>query len=295
MREIACDESGYEGEKFIDTTKDVFAHASVLVDPAAAAVCLEELRRRVRSPAVQYKAGHLLREKSRPALEWFLGPGSGMPGHGHVYLIDKRYLVVRTLARLFDLDAEQLFRTGPARFGPDRWPHFLTAANDLLRAKEQPGVVDEFVRVAAGHLRVGRERAELFRAWLREDPIRNSVLDPLVPAIAVAVDHWAGSGNPVTVAHDRQTQLPAARVARLRELCGDRLAGVRFLDARSHPRIQLADMLAGTVRKIASDERHGRADSGLSELARPYVSPRSIWPARPRTRDQTADLRPAES
>jgi hypothetical protein len=287
VREIACDESGYEGEKFIDTTKDVFAHASVLLEPATAAACLDELRRRVKSPATQYKAGHLLREKSRAALEWFLGPGSGMPGHGHVYLIDKPYFVIGTLARLFDLDAEELYREGPARFGPDRWPLFLTAANDLLRAKDRPGVVDEFVRVAAGHVPVGRERAELFRAWLRADPVRNSVLDPLVPAIAVAVDRWGDAENPVAVAHDRQAQLPAARVARLRELCGDRLADLRFLDAVSHPRIQLADMLAGTVRKIATDERHGGADPLLAGLARPYVALSSVWP------ENAAGTRPA--
>ena len=55
-------------------------------------------------------------------------------------------------------------------------------------------------------------RADLFRAWLRDDPIGNSVLDPLVPAIVTAVRYW----GPVRVAHDRQTQLPAPRLARLR-------------------------------------------------------------------------------
>ena len=36
MREIHCDESGYEGEKLIDSTKPLFAHASVLLSPAGA-------------------------------------------------------------------------------------------------------------------------------------------------------------------------------------------------------------------------------------------------------------------
>jgi hypothetical protein len=274
VREIACDESGYEGEKLIDTTKDLFAHASVLIDAEAAASCLAELRRRVKSPAIQYKANHLLRERSRPALEWFLGASSGMPGLGYVYLIDKAYFVVRTLANLFDLDADELYRSGPARFGPDRWPVFLAAANDLLRVKEQDGVVEEFFRVAGGRLAAGRERADLFRAWLRDDPVRNSVLDPLVPAIVAAVHHW----GPVAVAHDRQTQLPAPRLARLRELCGDRLAGVRFVDAQSDPRIQLADMLAGTVRAITTEQRYGRADPVLADLARPYIAASSIRP-----------------
>jgi uncharacterized protein DUF3800 len=275
VREIVCDESGYEGEKLIDTTTDVFAHASLSLDEDAAADCLAELRRQIRSPATQYKSGHLLREKSRRTLDWFLGPRSQVYGHGHVYLIDKAYFVVTKLAGLFQLDAEALFATGPAALGPDRWARFLGAANDLLRGKDQPGVVDEFFRVADG-LVTGREPAELFRAWLREDPVTNSVLDPLVPSIVAAVAYW----GPVTIAHDRQTQLPAARIAQLIELCRGQLAGVRFLDAESHPRIQLADILAGTVRRIASDHLAGRGDPMLTALARPYVDGSSVWSGR---------------
>jgi hypothetical protein len=195
-------------------------------------------------------------------------------GHGNVYLIDKTYFVVTKIADLFEVDADTLYRDGPPAFGPYRWANFLTASNDLLRVKHRPGVVDEFFRVAGDRFAGGRDRAVLFRAWLHEDPITNSVLDPLVPAIVAAVDHW----GPVTVAHDRQTQLPPQRVARLMELCRGRLGGVRFLDAGSHPQIQLADILAGTVRKIASDQRDGRADPVLAELARPYIGASSIMP-----------------
>src|SRR5688572_25420257 len=91
--EIACDESGYEGEKLIGTTTDVFAHASVDLDTASAAACLAELRDRIRSPAREYKANHLLREKHRAVLAWLLGPAGPLHGpgrtHGHVYLIEK--------------------------------------------------------------------------------------------------------------------------------------------------------------------------------------------------------------
>src|SRR4051812_4963609 len=218
-----------------------------------AADCLPGLRRRIRSPASQYKSGHLLREKSRPVLEWFLGPDSPVYGHGSVYLIDKAYYVTLKVAEVFQVDAGALFIDGPVALGAGRWATFLSAANDLLRGKDQPGVVDGFLRTSHGLLPDGRERAELFRGWLREDPVTNSVLDPLVPAIVAAVGFW----GPATVAHDRQTQLPTARIARLTELCQGRLGGVRFLDAESHPRIQLADMLAGTIRKITSDHRQG--------------------------------------
>jgi hypothetical protein len=257
VREIACDESGYEGEKLIDTSTTVFAHASLDLSPDAAAAGLAETRRRVGSPATQYKSGHLLREKSRAALEWFLGPDGPVAGHGHVFLIDKAHFVRVRLGELLGADVTETS------------PRFLAAANDLLRGKDQPGVVDEFFRVAPARA-AARDRVDLFRAWLRDDPVGNSVLDPLVPALVAAVRFW----GPVVVAHDRQTQLPQARIDRIAELCGGDLRGVRFLDATSHPRIQLADMLAGTVRRIAS----GGADPHLVELARPYVDAASITP-----------------
>jgi hypothetical protein len=262
VQDIYCDESGYEGEKLIDTTKPVFAHSSLSLDAEVAAALLGELRARIKSPATQYKSGHLLRDKSRPTLEWFLGPQSPVYGHGNVFLIDKAHFVATRLAELL----------GPAAGRLDRTPYVLAAANDLLRVKDRPGVVDEFFRVSG--LSEGRERAELFRAWLLEDPVVNSVLDPLVPAIVAAVDHW----GPVTVLHDRQTQLPERRIRLLEELCGGRLGGMRFLDAESYPQIQIADILAGTVRHVADLELAGRGDPVLSALAGPYVDPSSIGP-----------------
>jgi hypothetical protein len=264
MREIACDESGYEGEKLVDTTTALFAHASIDLSEKAAAAGLAATRRRVGSPATQYKSGHLLREKNRAALRWFLGPDGPVAGHGHVFLVDKAHLLRVRLSELLG---------GPIG---ETSPRFLAVANDVLRGKDQPGVVDEFVRVAPA-LAGARPRVELFRAWLRADPVRNSVLDPLVPALVAAVRFW----GPAVIAHDRQTQLPRARIDRIAELSGGALRGVRFLDATSHPRIQLADMLAGTVRRIVEDADDGRPDPALAELARPYVDVTSIRPGGP--------------
>lgn len=259
--EIVCDESGYEGEKLVDTATAVFAHASVVLDDDAADACIRTLRAMIRSPATQYKSGHLLRDKNRAALDWFLGPASPVHGRGSVFLIDKAWFVVTELAALLELDPSTV----------DRSPYVLAAANDLLRGKDRPGVVDEFFRVSG--LTAGRDRAELFRAWLREDPVVNSVLDPLVPALVAAVRRW----GTVTVVHDRQVMLPARRIERIRELCGGRLAGVRFLDAESHPRIQVADILAGTVRHIAERELTGHGIAELTALARPFVDSTSVW------------------
>ena len=224
MREIACDESGYEGEKLIGSTTRLFAHASVdVADPAAV---LAELRSRIRSPATQYKATHLLRIKHRAVLAWFLGPRGPVLGHGHVFLLDKADFVRERFVEVFGVD-----------------PPDLAVANDVLRVRSVLPTPPEAVA---------------FRAWLLADPVGRSVLDPLVPAIVAAVGHW----GPVAIAHDRQTQLPPRRLEVLRERCPVR--AVRFLDAESHPKIQIADILAGTVRAIT--------ESGDEEL-RPLVAP----------------------
>jgi len=225
--EIACDESGYEGEKLIGSTTRLFAHASVRL-PDAAAV-LAELRARIKSPATQYKANHLLREKNRAVLVWFLGPTGPVLGNGHVFLLDKADFVRQEFARIFGAE-----------------PADLALANDVLRVRSSHPAPPE---------------AAEFRAWLLADPVGRSVLDPLVPAIVAAVEHW----GPVAVAHDRQTQLPPRRIEVLRERCA--LLGLRFLDAESHPEIQIADILAGTVRSITED-----GDPELSRLLPPYLS-----------------------
>ena len=63
--EIACDESGSEGEKVVGGTTRMFAHASVDIDAARAADCIVELRGRTRSPAEEYKASVVLRTQNR--------------------------------------------------------------------------------------------------------------------------------------------------------------------------------------------------------------------------------------
>jgi hypothetical protein len=280
--EIACDESGYEGDKLVGTTTDVFAHASVWLDATAAAGCMRELRRRIRSPAVEYKANHLLRAKHRPVLEWLLGASGPLAGNAVVYLVDKAYFVLVGVTGLLTAttDADALYRDGPALLGPQRWNAFLLAANDLLRAKERAGAVESFFDAFAGRhdadgvldrLRQARPRAEAFRAG---DHPAGSVLDPLIPAIIRAVDR---SDGPVHIAHDRQITLSQRRIAVLSRRLGGRLAGIRFVDSGFDPQVQLADILAGTARKIASDELNGHGDERLTELLRPYVDPLSVW------------------
>jgi len=323
--EVACDESGSEGEKLVGGTTDVFAHASVCLDVGTASSCITELRDRTRSPATEYKASVVLREQNRAALTWLLGPSGPIHARAHVHLTEKSFFVVVRIIELLvdgstgparwgvspdqraDGLASELYQEGPVAFGRDAWLAFLAAFNDLMRAKGPAdvtayadtffGLVDALRRAGSGSRAgdilelVWRAEADLDRLVARLlDTSQTALrLDPLVPAIVRAVDHWGRDGRPVSIVHDQQHALTAERIASLiarvdaprpdveRTAPAGRLVGVRLVDSRSDPRVQVADLLAGSARRIASDGLNGRADAELIGLLRPYVDRHSIW------------------
>lgn len=277
--EIACDESGYEGEKLVGGVTDVFAHAAVAVSEEAAADCIAELRERIRSPATIYKANHLQRSKHRPVLLWFLGSSGPVLGKAQVQLVDKAYFLTDQLTRqLIGEPAADLYAGGRGTGG---WDALLEAANDLLRARDYPDAAPVFYEAldrleyrssTVKALQGSRPKAE---ELLLEDLHLLPPLDPLMPAIARAVEYWGGGRHRVAIAHDRQTTLSRERVAQLQQETG--LARLELVDSFIHPRVQLADFLAGVIRKIASDQLRGEDDSELTALIRPYVDQRSVW------------------
>jgi hypothetical protein len=312
--EVACDESGYEGEKLVGGTTDVFAHAAVRLDIATADECIRELRDRIRSPATQYKANHVLREKHRPTLLWLIGPDGPLRGNARVQLVEKAYQLLGGLVGVLvehgvrtehqdpgttpvSAIVTTLYDEGPAALGPEPWNAFLHAANDLLRVRERvdaPPPADAFFDLLAtlrpagpvgeilDLLRGARGYAEDYRA----DPPAIPPLDPLIPALHRAVNHWGRGGRAVAIVHDRQNTLSADRVAALTTLIAREqrvvggsatLASIEFVEAALDARIQLADFLAGVARKLASDQLHGQDDPELTALMRPYVDPLSVW------------------
>ncbi|GAA3758665.1 hypothetical protein GCM10022225_50090 [Plantactinospora mayteni] len=346
--EIACDESGSEGERLVGGVTDVFAHASSELDSAAATACVLELRDRIRSPATEYKANHLLREKHRRVLVWLLGAEGPLSGYARVHLTEKTFFVVGKLVNLLVEDlgydaslglyqghqatalARALYREGPAALGAQRWTALLGSFNYLLRPRNRRGVrvsVDSFFELVevlgasapagfssggggpagsgtstsvgeiVGLLRAARPRLESLVARLHDDPRAVPELNPILPALVRAVTYWSGPDRPVSIVHDIQTGLTAESVAQLRELFGKpdpalvrcatgaarpyapsgRLTGLTFAESHLDSRVQVADFLAGTARRIASDDLNGRGDPELTALLRPYVDGYSIW------------------
>ncbi len=298
--EIACDESGSEGEKLIGGTTDVFAHASLDVDHDVAVACIDEVRVRARSPAEELKASVVLREQNRAVLEHLLGPEGPFDGNAHVHLTDKELHLVGKLVELLGggaaSDVALLHHQATAVVG-ETWTGLLAAFNDLMRARtveDARSCADTFFGAAelvarsADGTTVGATVAGLAAARPRDDAALMhlvdksrgvTVLDPLVPALAAAVRHWAADGRAVSVVHDEHRALREAGLGHLRRLSGvdGALAGIRFVDSRDDPRVQLVDFLAGAARRIASDARNGRPDPVLCDLLRPYVDAASVW------------------
>ena len=250
--EIACDESGSEGGNLVGGTTDVLAHASVVVDHDLAAAWLDEVRRRARSPAEEVKANVVLRTQNRAVLRELLGPAgpfwSGDQPVAHVHLVEKRYLLAGRFLTLLGLD------------GPDDPP--LAAAYPALDA-DWDGVLAAF-----NALLRSRERA--------------ARLDPLGPALAAVVAHWSRDCSVVVdVVHDEHRTLREAGLDRLRRLCAPvgLLGEVRFVDSRDDALVNLADFLAGTARRVASQVLAGRGAevAELVELVRPFVGAGSTW------------------
>ncbi|MEU0178730.1 hypothetical protein ABZ178_36105 [Streptomyces massasporeus] len=296
--EIACDESGSDGENLTGGNTDVFAHAGVSLSVASAAATVREIRDRIRSPAEEYKANHLLREKHRAVLEWLLEPRGPIHGRARVHLMEKTFFVVdRTLGLLLDDAAEAavLFRAGRPAFGDDGWRAFLEAANQLLRVRHEGDPVDAFYDTVdalrrehprtdtAGileRLAGTRPRAASYREGFLAGPPLIPLLNPLLPAIVATAALWSRDGRPVHLVHDRQNMLTPDRIAWIEgtaRRAGVGLVGVRLVVARDDARVQVADFLAGIARKIASDELNGRGDPALTALLRPYVDPDSVW------------------
>jgi hypothetical protein len=316
--EIACDESGSEGEKLVGGNTEVFAHASVRLAAESAAECIQEMRSRAPSPTLEYKSDVIRRAKHRRALMWLLGPSGPLLGNAHVHLVEKAFLVVARVVDLLlaeaghargavpDRDrrpmAVALYREGRRTCGDEEWNAVLRSLNELMRGKNgrapETEVPSALRAIDTLDLIVVRSGSDELRGLLRRSrsPVdvleerllshRDAPLDPLIPAIVHAVFHWGAEGDSVSIVHDRQNLLTERRVALLKEISGGPrsvppsrggLAGLRLVDSRSDPRVQVADLLAGAARKIAEDELNDRGDAELTALLRPYVDSSSIW------------------
>ena len=131
-------------------------------------------------------------------------------------------------------------------------------------------------------LQSSRPAAEAIRQAHLTDRTLSPLMEPLIPAVLRTVELWGRTTPSITLVHDEQSALTPARIAEItREFSalhpGHQLTGIRRVDSREDPRIQVADFLAGIAARHARDRLRGRPDPELTPLLDPLVDPRSVW------------------
>jgi hypothetical protein len=203
--------------------------------------------------------------------------------------------------------ARTLCQTGPAVFGPEKWRAFLAASNAMLRISRRlsvSGPVDAFyaqldamqgvgvrgdVDEVLDALQNARSTAYAVRSGLFASHVLQPALEPLIPALARTVLYWMSGRQEVVIVHDEQSALTRRRLAVLEQTLAEpplqliparrdgRFIQLRQVDSRSEPRVQIADILAGVARAIATEELHGTGEPERTRLLQRYVDPDSHW------------------
>ncbi|MFK4804322.1 DUF3800 domain-containing protein [Microbacterium sp. ZW CA_36] len=319
--EVACDESGNEGENLTRAGSRVFTHAGVTISVDDAEDLMSQLRVDLGTQATEIKSSVLLKPANRDVLEWLLTEPR-LEGKADIHLTDKRYFVV---GKIVDLIVEQvlheagqdiysngvagdmarlLFVEGPAQLGTD-WETAVDQFNTMLRTTVRKGapatLSDFYASIGALRLRATGMLADLLRfvdAGRGEaaDLVANKTktaedylaLDPTFAALATVVRTWhERTGQPVRVVHDETSLLTPQRIQALKSGLAEPgvpeaglgpvpLLSVTLVDSKSDPRIQIADLLAGAARLVASEALAGRVSPLITQL-RPFFDPNGLW------------------
>lgn len=157
ITQIACDESGSEGENLTTAQHPVFVHASVNLSLDEAEDIILSLRSATGSQAQELKSAQILKPKFRPNLVHLLRDGGPLDGRVNLYYADKSYFVV---GKMIDLLVEEqaydegrdivssghahdlalvLHRRGPDAVGEEAWTALLRSFNDLIKAYKRDG------------------------------------------------------------------------------------------------------------------------------------------------------------
>ncbi|TFD35411.1 hypothetical protein E3T37_15265 [Cryobacterium sp. TMT2-10] len=247
--EIACDESGNEGENLFAAGSTVFAHASTSLSEAQAKTIMDRLRHDTGSSANELKSSTLLKPVNRDLMEWLLSADSGLVGAGIVHFSEKRYFLV---GKIIDLLVEEvlhergeevyldgrarrmalrLYRDGPAALRP-HWDPLVESFNSMIRAKQRKGIkataADFYANVdlaraartdsAVSHIlrliHAARPEAEDFVSRAQLTAVHFLTLDPVLAAVSQAPRTWfERTGAHIRVVHDNAPSLTPSRIA----------------------------------------------------------------------------------
>lgn len=258
--EVACDESGNDGENLFAGNATVFVDASVDVALDTAQYLMEQIYGATRSQAPELKSATLLLPRHRDVLLALLNHDDTAE-HVDVHLSEKRYFLVSKLVDLVIEEhmhelGENIYRDGraghwawtlyndaPAQLG-DAWDQMLNAFNrltrvragvdksgDLARFRQQleiartraTGLVKNLLRlIVAGD----RHLEDLARDSVCPDPDRLLDLHPVFAALGQAARTWhEKSGRNIVLIHDNAPGLTPRRGQALAQGLSPRATG----------------------------------------------------------------------
>ncbi len=106
-------------------------------------------------------------------------------------------------------------------------------------------------------------------------------LEPLIPVIPILGMAWSERypGKSIELVADEHSALTEGNrdlITGVSRATGDKLESIVLADSKHDPRVQLADLLAGTGRWAAEQVQHG-GSTRLSRAAVRHFTPRGLW------------------
>lgn len=250
--EIACDESGNDGENLFGGNATVFAHCSLAIAREQADSLMAELRHRTNAQSAELKSKDLLKPKSLGAAQWLMRHDA-VASRSLVNLTEKRYFLT---CKLFDSTVEEqmhasgadiyaedqalklamfLYSRAPAELG-GVWDDTLETYNRLLRSPDEAEIWGHLATLRAQLVGVGQQCSGLLNDLIgmiwggtghlltlahQQAGLDGSeslrTLDPVLAAIGQAARAWsARSGRDVIVVHDEAKVLTPETIERLK-------------------------------------------------------------------------------
>lgn len=250
--EVACDESGNDGENLFGGNATVFAHGSVAIASEEAESLMAELRHRTKARTVELKSRDLLKPKNLDSAQWLLRH-SAVADHSLVNLTEKRYFLT---CKLFDSTVEeQMYAGGFDIYAEDQalmaamflytrarvelggaWDETLETFNRLLRSSDDVEIRGHLTTLRAQLVGVGEQCSGLLNEFIgmiwggtghlldlaRQQAGLNEseklrTLDPVLSAIGQTARFWGErSGRDVIVIHDEAKVLTPETIDNLR-------------------------------------------------------------------------------
>ncbi|MBY0286198.1 MAG: DUF3800 domain-containing protein [Mycobacteriaceae bacterium] len=251
--EIACDESGAEGENLIEGSARVFSLGSTDLTIREADELMHRLRAETGFGGRELKSSTLLKPRHLAATLELFSPGGALDGRAKVFLVDKAYMAVCKIVDLVIEEhayrmglrlhvtgdarriARELFQEGPRAFRTNDWNRLLREFVSFARSTQRKGTktthddllktIDE-LRLRARRQRVlttmqllweGREQLKVLSSEGTGGGLRT--LDPLIPSVFETARTWHElTGSPIRLIHDRQSVLTDEARTSLREV-----------------------------------------------------------------------------